>query len=87
VKAALALDLLTDAASFCRKGLEQDPANEEFKKLLSEVDAKLREQDRQRAKVAQAITKAKVSFCPTIDTAILILEFKYVELTRPIECM
>ncbi|OQU90987.1 hypothetical protein SORBI_3001G088500 [Sorghum bicolor] len=59
VKAALALDLLTDAASFCRKGLEQDPANEEFKKLLSEVDAKLREQDRQRAKVAQAITKAK----------------------------
>lgn len=59
VKAALALDLLTDAASFCRKGLEQDPPNEEFKKLLSEVDSKLREQDRQRAKVAQAITKAK----------------------------
>ncbi|ONM09317.1 Tetratricopeptide repeat (TPR)-like superfamily protein [Zea mays] len=59
VKAALALDLLTDAASFCRKGLEQDPPNEEFKKLLSEVDSKLREQDRQRAKVAQAIAKAK----------------------------
>lgn len=70
MKAALALDLLTDAASFCRKGLEQDPANEEFKKLLSEVDTKLREQDRQRAKVAQAIAKAKVSFCLTIDIAV-----------------
>jgi len=68
VKAALALDLLTDAASFCRKGLKQDRANEEFKKLLSEVDAKLREQDRHRAKVEQAIAKAKVSFCTTIDT-------------------
>lgn len=63
MKAALALDLLTEAASFCRKGLEQDHSNEELNKLLSEVDAKLREQDRQRGMVAQAITKAKVSFC------------------------
>nr|CAB3498194.1 unnamed protein product [Digitaria exilis] len=59
VKAALALDLLQDAASFCRKGLEQDPANEEFKKLLSQVEAKLSEQERQRAKAAQAIAAAK----------------------------
>ncbi|OEL31275.1 hypothetical protein BAE44_0007711, partial [Dichanthelium oligosanthes] len=59
VKAALALDLLPDAASFCRRGLEQDPGNEELKKLLSQVDAKLREQELQRAKVAQAIATAK----------------------------
>ncbi|KAL6894050.1 hypothetical protein ACP4OV_008148 [Aristida adscensionis] len=58
-KAALALELLPDAASFCRRGLEQDPANEELKKLLSQVDARQSEQDRQRAKVAQAIAAAK----------------------------
>ncbi|KAG2545865.1 tetratricopeptide repeat protein 4 homolog [Panicum virgatum] len=59
VKAALALDLLPDAASFCRRGLEQDPANEELKKLLAQVDAKLSEQERQRAKVAKALAAAK----------------------------
>jgi two-component SAPR family response regulator len=64
VKAALALDLLPDAASFCRRALEQDPASEELKKLLSQVDARQSEQERQRAKVAKAIATAKVSFPP-----------------------
>ncbi|KAG2535194.1 tetratricopeptide repeat protein 4 homolog [Panicum virgatum] len=59
VKAALALDLLPDAASFCRRGLEQDPANEELKKLLAQVDAKQSEQERQRDKVAKALAAAK----------------------------
>ncbi|KAK3149333.1 hypothetical protein QOZ80_3AG0215990 [Eleusine coracana subsp. coracana] len=58
-KAALALDLLPDAASFCRRVLEQDPANEELKKLLSQVETRQREQERHRAKVAKAITAAK----------------------------
>lgn len=58
-KAALALNLLPEAASFCRRGLEQDPANEELKKLLAQVDTQQSEQDRQSAKVAQAITAAK----------------------------
>ncbi|KAK3146071.1 hypothetical protein QOZ80_3BG0261260 [Eleusine coracana subsp. coracana] len=58
-KAALALDLLTDAASFCRRVLEQDPANEELKKLLSQVETRQSEQECQRAKVAKAITAAK----------------------------
>ncbi|GJN23301.1 hypothetical protein PR202_gb10937 [Eleusine coracana subsp. coracana] len=60
-KAALALDLLTDAASFCRRVLEQDPANEELKKLLSQVETRQSEQECQRAKVAKAITAAKSS--------------------------
>jgi hypothetical protein len=79
VKAALALDLLPDAASFCRRGLEQDPANEELKKLLAQVDSKLSEQERQRAKVAQAIATAKVSSCQMNITAIL--PFKCGEMT------
>ncbi|KAL5218634.1 hypothetical protein ABZP36_019318 [Zizania latifolia] len=58
-KAALALSLLLEAASFCRQGLEQDPANEELKKLIAQVDTQQREQDRQRAKAAQAVSAAK----------------------------
>uniref|UniRef100_A0A0E0KJ23 Cns1/TTC4 wheel domain-containing protein n=1 Tax=Oryza punctata TaxID=4537 RepID=A0A0E0KJ23_ORYPU len=58
-KAAIALSLLSEAASFCRRGLEQDPANEELKKLLAQVDAQQSEQDRHRAKVAQAVSAAK----------------------------
>ncbi|XP_062214575.1 uncharacterized protein LOC133915441 isoform X2 [Phragmites australis] len=57
-KAALALDLLPDAVSFCRRGLEQDPSNEELKKLLSQVDARQSEQDCERAKdLAAAMEK------------------------------
>ncbi|VAI21986.1 unnamed protein product [Triticum turgidum subsp. durum] len=58
-KAALALDQLPQAASFCRRGLEQDPANEELKKFLAQVEAQQRERDLKRAKVEQAISAAK----------------------------
>ncbi|KAF7074695.1 hypothetical protein CFC21_079527 [Triticum aestivum] len=58
-KAALALDQLPQAASFCRRGLEHDPANEELKKFLAQVEAQQRERDLKRAKVAQAISAAK----------------------------
>lgn len=58
-KAAIALDLLPEAASFCRQGLEQDPANKELKKFLAQVEAQQLEQDCQRAKVAQAVSTAK----------------------------
>ncbi|CAN6286816.1 unnamed protein product [Urochloa humidicola] len=81
VKAALALDLLPDAATFCRRGLEQDPANEEFKKLLSQVDAKLSEQERQRAKVAQAIAAAKDLAAVMEKRGVKLGEAAYQELT------
>uniref|UniRef100_A0A0D9VZ20 Uncharacterized protein n=1 Tax=Leersia perrieri TaxID=77586 RepID=A0A0D9VZ20_9ORYZ len=58
-KAAIALGLLPEAASFCRRGLEQDSANEELKKLLAQVEAQQSEQERHRAKVAQAVSAAK----------------------------
>lgn len=58
-KAALALDLLPEAASFCRRGLEQDPANEDLKKFLAQVEAQRCERDRRRAKVAKAVSAAK----------------------------
>ncbi|CAN6281380.1 unnamed protein product [Urochloa humidicola] len=81
VKAALALDLLSDAASFCLRGLEQDPANEEFKKLLSQVDAKLSEQERQRAKLAQAIAAAKDLVAAMKKRGVKLGEAAYQELT------
>ncbi|KAK1644009.1 hypothetical protein QYE76_061814 [Lolium multiflorum] len=58
-KAALALDLLPEAVSFSRRGLEQDPGNEELKKFLARVGALEIEQFRQRAKVQNAVYTAK----------------------------
>ncbi|XP_047088611.1 tetratricopeptide repeat protein 4 homolog [Lolium rigidum] len=58
-KAALALDLLPEAVSFSRRGLEQDPANEELKKFLAHVGALEIEQFRQKAKVQNAVYTAK----------------------------
>jgi hypothetical protein len=58
------LDLLPDSASFCRRALEQDPSSEALKKLLSQVDARRSELERQRAKVSKAIATAKVPSPP-----------------------
>uniref|UniRef100_A0A0A9F7A1 Cns1/TTC4 wheel domain-containing protein n=1 Tax=Arundo donax TaxID=35708 RepID=A0A0A9F7A1_ARUDO len=80
-KAALALDLLPDAASFCQRGLEQDPANEELKKLLSQVDSKVSELDRQRAKVTQAITAAKDLAAAMEKSGVKLGKAAYQELT------
>ena len=74
-KAALALDQLPQAASFCRRGLEQDPANEELKKFLAQVEALQRERDLKRAKVAQAISAAKVSSVVNWELSIIGLVF------------
>jgi hypothetical protein len=55
---------LPEAVSFSRRGLEQDPANEELKKFLAHVGALEIEQFRQKAKVQNAVYTAKVSSVP-----------------------
>ncbi|KAG8062609.1 hypothetical protein GUJ93_ZPchr0003g16756 [Zizania palustris] len=80
-KAALALSLLFEAASFCRQGLEQDPANEELKKLIVQVDTQQREQDRQRAKVAQAVSAAKDLAAAIEKRGLSLRKAEYQELT------
>ncbi|XP_078154902.1 tetratricopeptide repeat (TPR)-like superfamily protein [Carex rostrata] len=58
-KAALSLNLLAEATSFCEKGLEQSPSNEEIKKLLTQVNSVKTEQELRKAKVSQALLTAK----------------------------
>ncbi|XP_038713553.1 tetratricopeptide repeat protein 4 homolog [Tripterygium wilfordii] len=58
-KAALALDLLTEAKSYCEKGLERDPDNFELKKLLRQIDSRKLEEEQREAEVNRAIAEAK----------------------------
>ncbi|KAF5204216.1 Tetratricopeptide repeat protein 4-like protein, partial [Thalictrum thalictroides] len=58
-KAALSLDLLTEAASFCQAGLEQSLNNEELKKLWKQINLRKSERENHVAQVAKAVDVAK----------------------------
>lgn len=58
-KASLSLNLLTEAMSFCRNGLELSPSNEELKKLAVQVDSRKSEIENREAQVSKAMTTAK----------------------------
>ncbi|KAJ3673242.1 hypothetical protein LUZ60_006616 [Juncus effusus] len=58
-KAAFSLNLLTEAESFCERGLKESPSNEEMKKLLSQINTQIKEQEQKMAKISQAISSAK----------------------------
>ncbi|KAL2482628.1 Tetratricopeptide repeat (TPR)-like superfamily protein [Forsythia ovata] len=59
VKASLSLDLLNEAKSYCEKGLEQSPDNEELKKLAKQIDLKGSEHEQRQAEVSKAVEAAK----------------------------
>ncbi|XP_072072246.1 uncharacterized protein [Arachis hypogaea] len=59
VKASLSLNLLAEAQDFCRKGLELDPNNEEFKRLDQQIRTKISEKEKREAEVSKAILEAK----------------------------
>ncbi|KAL0441881.1 UNVERIFIED_CONTAM: Tetratricopeptide repeat protein 4 [Sesamum radiatum] len=65
VKAALSLNLMDEAKSYCEKGLQQSPDNEELKKLDKQIDVKISEQQQREAEVSKAVAAAKV---PTYGT-------------------
>uniref|UniRef100_A0A7N0U9X3 Cns1/TTC4 wheel domain-containing protein n=1 Tax=Kalanchoe fedtschenkoi TaxID=63787 RepID=A0A7N0U9X3_KALFE len=60
VKAALALGLLSDAMSYCEKGIEHDPSNGEMKKLLKNIELKKSESERHKLQVAKAVEEAEL---------------------------
>lgn len=62
-KAAFALGLLPEAASYCHRGLEKFPSNEELKKLLIQIDEQKKKDESHKAQVSKAIAEAKVCFC------------------------
>lgn len=59
-KASMSLDLLNEAKSFCEKGIENDPSNEDMKKLLKLVNSKKQEKEQHEAQVSRAVVEAKV---------------------------
>lgn len=59
-KASLSLDLLGEARSYCETGLEQDPNNEELKKVARQIDAQILERERHEAQISKAVATAKV---------------------------
>ncbi|KAJ4975590.1 hypothetical protein NE237_000696 [Protea cynaroides] len=58
-KAALSLNLLIEATSFCQMGLQQFPSNDELKKLLKEIDLRKSEREQHEAQVSKAVAAAK----------------------------
>ncbi|KAG9446797.1 hypothetical protein H6P81_012925 [Aristolochia fimbriata] len=58
-KAALSLDLLNEASTFCQRGLERFPSNEELKKLATQIGSKRSEIEQREAQVSMAIAAAK----------------------------
>ncbi|CAK7349493.1 unnamed protein product [Dovyalis caffra] len=58
-KASLSLNLCVEAKSYCENGLEQDPNNEELKKLARQINLLKMEQDKRDAEVSKAVLEAK----------------------------
>ncbi|KAH8517543.1 hypothetical protein H0E87_005462 [Populus deltoides] len=58
-KASLSLSLLVEAKSFSENGLEQDPDNEELKKLAKQINLVKVEHDKREAEVSKAVSEAK----------------------------
>ncbi|KAG5252290.1 tetratricopeptide repeat protein [Salix suchowensis] len=58
-KASLSLNLLVEAKSFCENGLEQNPDNEELKRLAKQINLVKMELDKREAEVSKALSEAK----------------------------
>ncbi|CAA7390583.1 unnamed protein product [Spirodela intermedia] len=58
-KAAFSLDLLSEAASFCKGGLDQFPGNDDLRKLGLQIDSRRQGLEDHRFQVSQAVSAAK----------------------------
>ncbi|KAL3531176.1 hypothetical protein ACH5RR_010498 [Cinchona calisaya] len=59
VKACVSLNLLAEAKSYCEKGLEQSPENEELKQLAAQIDLQNSEHECREAEVSKAVAAVK----------------------------
>uniref|UniRef100_A0A1D1ZK00 Tetratricopeptide repeat protein 4 n=1 Tax=Anthurium amnicola TaxID=1678845 RepID=A0A1D1ZK00_9ARAE len=80
-KAAFSLDLLTEAASFCKSGLEQFPSNDDLKKLALQIKLRKQEVKKHRLQVSQAISEAKDLAGAIEDRGLKLGKAMYQELT------
>lgn len=81
VKASLSLNLLTKAKSYCERGLEQSPDNDELKKLARQIDLRKAECERREAQVSKALTAAKKLVSAIEDRGLKTGKAMYQELT------
>ncbi|KAI3678767.1 hypothetical protein L6452_38070 [Arctium lappa] len=58
-KASLSLNKLVEAKTFCEKGLDRNPDNEELKKLLKQIDSQIFERQQHEAQVSKALKASK----------------------------
>ncbi|CAH2038970.1 unnamed protein product [Thlaspi arvense] len=80
-KASMSLDLLDEAKSYCQKGIENDPSNEDLKKLLKQVNSKKQEKEQHEAQVSRALVEAKACLSAFEDRGVKIGKAMYRELT------
>ncbi|XP_020689678.2 tetratricopeptide repeat protein 4 homolog [Dendrobium catenatum] len=58
-KAAFSLELLMEAESFCNRGLEQFPSNEEVKQLFVQIDSRKKEYEHHKTQLSKVVETAK----------------------------
>ncbi|KVH94303.1 Tetratricopeptide-like helical [Cynara cardunculus var. scolymus] len=80
-KASLSLNKLVEAKTFCENGLDQNPDNEELKKLLKQIDSQISEHQQHEAQVSKALTSAKGLVSAIEDRALNIGKAMFQELT------
>ncbi|KAF8111592.1 hypothetical protein N665_0074s0119 [Sinapis alba] len=80
-KASMALDLLSEAMSYCEKGIKNDPSNEDMKKLLKVVTLKKQEKEEHEAQVSRAVVEAKACLSAFENRGVKIGKAMYRELT------
>lgn len=62
MKALLFLNQLPKAQLYCEKGLEQDPNNDELKRLSQQIASRKAEDERREAEISKYLVEAKVSY-------------------------
>ncbi|CAH8336661.1 unnamed protein product [Eruca vesicaria subsp. sativa] len=80
-KASMSLDLLSEAISYCEKGIKSDPSNEDMKKLLKQVTLKKKEKEEHEAEVSRAVVEAKACLSVFENRGVKIGKAMYRELT------
>ncbi|KAL3631723.1 hypothetical protein CASFOL_024707 [Castilleja foliolosa] len=75
VKASLSLNLLDEAKSYCDKGTQLFPDNEELQKLDKLIDTKKSEHERQEREVSKAVAAA--------EDLVVALEDRQIKLGKP----
>ncbi|VVA89903.1 unnamed protein product [Arabis nemorensis] len=80
-KASMSLDLLNEAKFYCEKGIENDPSNEDLKKLLKQVNSKKQEREQHEVEVSRAVVQAKACLSAMENRGVKIGKAMYRELT------